>query len=299
MTIKLYVSTIIFLGTLASGISAQICDELGSYNKTWTIEARDRENNREKREKYNKTLTREERERSSNFEIYPTNLMTCGRGFSNGLGKIVVNGKVGFIDTDGKIIIKPQFNDAGRFSENLAPVEFKNGKWGYINKTGKVVIKPEFDWALIFRQGLASIQIGKKWGFIDSNGKVVIKPQFDHADSFSEDLAHVQIYREKYYSGYIDKKGNWVIQPTFGGGEAFIDGQAIVDQDVKDENGNYEYTESYLIDKAGKKLKTLEGDSRVIRVPNLSDSNVIDLFFDGNKTGYKDNTGKVIWKPTK
>lgn len=196
--------------------SAQICDESGSYNATWTIQARAKEKGREERENYYKTLTKEQLERVSDLNFYPTNSMTCGMGFSNGLGKIFVDGKAGFVNTDGKIVIQPQFKDTGRFSENLAPVEFGNGKWGYINKRGETVIKPEFDWALIFREGRALIQVGEKWGFIDSTGKIIIKPQFAHANSFSEGLVMVQVWgNDELYekdfkvlkTGYIDKFG--------------------------------------------------------------------------------------------
>lgn len=285
--------------SLAVAATAQLCDELGSYNEVWTTQARAKEKNRAERESYYKTLTAAELAGVSDFEIYPNNLMTCGMGFSNGLAKIFVNGKAGFINTKGKIVISPNFNDVGRFSENLAPVEFDNGKWGYINKAGKTVIDPQFDWALVFREGLALVQIEKKWGFIDQTGKIVIKPQFDHADSFSEGLAHVQIFKDKYYSGYIDKTGNWIIEPTFGRGSYFYNGRAVVDEDIKDENGNYKYTTCFLINISGKKLKELERCSRPVKSSNLLDSTNISLFFDGYKTGYKNKAGKVIWKPTK
>jgi WG containing repeat len=300
MSVKFLVLTIIVLGNIVSAVSAQICDETGSYNKVWTTEARVKEAGREEREKYLKTLTLSELARISNgdLDFYPTKIMSCGMGFSEGLAKIFVNGKAGFIDPKGKAVIAPKFKDAGRFSENLAPVEVENGKWGYINKSGKIVIKPEFDWALIFREGLALIQIGEKWGFIDSTGKVVVKPQFDHANSFSENLAHAQVFSDKYYSGYIDKNGNWAIQPTFASGNDFYNGKAIIDQDVKDDKGNYKYTECYLIDKSGKKLKELEECSRTIRFPKLLDSSEIKVFFKGHKTGYKTGAGRIIWKPT-
>jgi hypothetical protein len=50
----------------------------------------------------------------------------------------------------------------------------EQGKYGYIDATGRVVIKPQFDGALPFTEGLAAVSIGKKWGFIDSSGKVVV-----------------------------------------------------------------------------------------------------------------------------
>ena len=59
---------------------------------------------------------------------YPTHLMDWGKGFSNGLAKVTINGKAGFIDTKGQIIIKPNLKDAGQFSENLAPFENNHRK---------------------------------------------------------------------------------------------------------------------------------------------------------------------------
>ena len=98
--------------------------------------------------------------------------------------------KLGFIDSAGKVVIKPQFDEAYPFSENLALIRQKN-KYGFIDSAGKVVIKPQFDEAYPFSEGLALIRQKNKYGFIDSVGKVVIKPQFAEAYSFSCGLAVV------------------------------------------------------------------------------------------------------------
>lgn len=37
-----------------------------------------------------------------------------------------------------------------------------NGKYGYIDKTGKIIITPQFDEAYPFSEGLASVKIGGK-----------------------------------------------------------------------------------------------------------------------------------------
>lgn len=277
---------------------AQICDETGSYNKVWTIEARARENNREARKKYYESLTENQRQMESDFEVYPTLGMVCGMGFSDGLAKVFVDGKAGFINSKGEIVVKPQYKDAGRFRENLAPVEFENGKWGYIDKSGAVVVKPGFDWALMFHENRAPVQIGKKWGYINNAGEIIIEPQFDHADSFFEGLAHVQIYREKYYSGYIDKNGKWVIQPIWSGGEDFENGRAKVSADAKDDKGNYKYTECFYIDRAGRKLAEVDC-SGAIKKKNFLDDVKAEIVFDEYRTGYKDRRGRFIWKPTK
>lgn len=48
------------------------------------------------------------------------------------------------------------FTEFGCFMDGLAVVN-KNGKFGYINKTGKMVIAPEFDGALNFSEGMAAV----------------------------------------------------------------------------------------------------------------------------------------------
>ena len=54
----------------------------------------------------------------------------------------IQNGKYGFFDLEGKIVINPQFEYATVFRENLALVKTTgdNGKWGFIDNTGKIVI---------------------------------------------------------------------------------------------------------------------------------------------------------------
>ena len=106
-----------------------------------------------------------EKEKRKNREY--CDKLTFQQGFSEGLAKISVNGKVGFINTKGEIVIQPKLKDAGYFSENLAPFENKSGKWGFINKNGEIVIKPRFGWALSFSEGLALVQVGELWGYID------------------------------------------------------------------------------------------------------------------------------------
>jgi hypothetical protein len=51
------------------------------------------------------------------------------------------------------------------FSEGLARVQVGE-KWGFIDKTGNLVIQPQFDEASEFSEGLARVRIGDKWGFV-------------------------------------------------------------------------------------------------------------------------------------
>lgn len=76
----------------------------------------------------------------------------------DGLMRFVDNQKFGYKDKDGNIIIKPQYVDAGDFSEGLAFVRRgKSSLWGYIDTTGATVIAPRFRQARPFSEGLAAV----------------------------------------------------------------------------------------------------------------------------------------------
>lgn len=155
-------------------------------------------------------------------------------GFSEGLARVMVGDKFGYVDKTGNLVIKPQFYRAAAFSNGLALVGASDNELGYINKTGQIVIPMKFDSAEDFSEGLARIGINGKWGYIDKMGKIVIQPQFDSqiqfdsrnsAATFSEGLAVVKS-GDKY--GYINKMGKVVIKPQFDQAGSFSDGLAQV-----------------------------------------------------------------------
>jgi hypothetical protein len=106
---------------------------------------------------------------------------------------VEVNGKYGFIDRSGRMVIKPQFSGtydptvlwqwpSGPFADGLRPVEIDD-KWGFIDTGGAMVIKPRYDDAALFTNGLAFVRIEDKTdvkcGFIDTTGRMVIGPARD------------------------------------------------------------------------------------------------------------------------
>jgi hypothetical protein len=88
--------------------------------------------------------------------------------FSEGWAAVTVGGRTVFIDTSGKVVLRPDCcKYAKAFSEGLAPAckddsQYENG-WGYMDKTGKFVIPPQFHNSLgPFRNGLALVCFGCK-----------------------------------------------------------------------------------------------------------------------------------------
>lgn len=127
------------------------------------------------------------------------------------------NGKFGYINTTGNIVIAPQFSrgdfdESRHFAEGLQPV-WVGDKAGYMNASGKMVIETKFSLARAFSEGLAAVRSGEapwKWGYIDKSGLFAIQPQFDEANIFSDGIAPVVVGGQV---GYIDKSGAFLMQP--------------------------------------------------------------------------------------
>ncbi|MEK7250873.1 MAG: WG repeat-containing protein [Bacteroidota bacterium] len=69
----------------------------------------------------------------------------------------------------------------------------RDGKYGFFDRQGNVVIKPQLDVALPFFEGLALAQSEELWGYIDTAGRFVIEPRFSEADNFSGGLARIKL----------------------------------------------------------------------------------------------------------
>ena len=190
-----------------------------------------------------------------------------------------VGEKWGFVDTDGKTVIPPQFYDTGNFSEGLCAVKDEEGNWKYIDKKGTIKIDKSYDTAFDFLNGKAIIsdqfeqkfgiidtkgtivmdtkldsivydrkdfliKKDEKWGWIDGTGKIVIEPKFEDASPFGEsDLA---VVKQNGLYGFIDKKGNVKIEFQYQKAYPFIGDMAYV------ETKNSQY--GGFIDKQGKSV---------------------------------------------
>jgi len=60
-----------------------------------------------------------------------------------------------------------------------------DGKWGFVDTKGKVVIEPQYDKAKSFSNGLAAVCKDGLWGFIDREGNIALAYQYLDADYFS------------------------------------------------------------------------------------------------------------------
>ena len=101
--------------------------------------------------------------------------------FHDGLARIRVNDKIGFIDKLGNIVVEPKYDSGLNFSDGLALVcnkdlensDFYNPRknCGYIDTTGKEVIELKYEDGVDFVNGVSIVKKGIKAAFIDKTGK--------------------------------------------------------------------------------------------------------------------------------
>lgn len=91
--------------------------------------------------------------------------------------------KMSMIDINGKEVAS--FEDARMFLDSTYSAVRVNGKWGFADKDGKLVIEAKYEDAHSFSNGFAAVCSGGKWGYINLEGRLVIAPQFSDARDFS------------------------------------------------------------------------------------------------------------------
>jgi predicted esterase len=221
---------------------------------------------------------------------------------------ITKDGKIGYIDGTGKVVIKPQFDDffPQGFSEGLARA-VKGRKVGYIDKTGKMQfsLDEKFESASKFAEGMAAVGcvVGQelRYGYINMTGETVIKPAFTQANNFSEGLARVQVGGKaqgmiggKY--GYIDKSGKFVVECKFDWAEDFSDGLGCVKV-----GGSPGGLFAVVGGKVGGKFGYIDKEGDYVIEPQFSwarpFSNGLAVAIIGTKVGFIGRTGQFVIEP--
>ena len=163
------------------------------------------------------------------------------------------DGKYGFKDSKGNVVIPHQFHFAHDFSDGMAIVVNETGEVGYINTKGELAIPYQYDTMAEsdgnnFHEGLCAVVVdgSHEWvSYIDKTGKLAFEGVFSYGGDFSEGLAAVRTTGENARSGYIDHDGKMVIElPNGWWGRKFTDGVAQTQK----------IDSCYIIDKTGKRL---------------------------------------------
>jgi len=206
--------------------------------------------------------------------------------FHDNLASVLKDGKWGFVDTNGKIVIPLEYDLTNGFHNKLATVE-KNGKWGYIDTTGRVVINIQYDYVNNFSYGLAAVGKDDKYGYIDENGNYKIAPIFDYGRDFNFYITAVKL-NDKW--GYIDTSGKIVTPIIYGYANEFKEGFGVV---VKMSKGCQNLPKSLLLQKI--KCKEKYGYADTTGRVNMTDYDYAEDFKNGFSRVFKTPWWKLRW----
>jgi len=140
----------------------------------------------------------------------------------NGFIRVLKSGKAGLYHINGNIIIPAEYDQIWAFNKGLAKV-MRHGKLGYFNEKGEQVIPVEYQQIWSFEEGLARVLKNGKVGFVDESGREIIACDYQQIWSFTDGQARVL---KEGKVGYIDHQGAEVIPPIFTHIWPFSDGQA-------------------------------------------------------------------------
>lgn len=220
---------------------------------------------------------------------------------------VVQNGKYGYIDHAGKVVIQPQFIWADEFWRGLGSVyvcgryvsidalgtllplriaveghlepQKKDWKFGFVDASGQFKIAPTFAEVLPFSEGLAAVRVGEKWGFVDTSGQIKISPRFEGAYYFGEGVATVELDSASGFA-VIDSLGNVLASNLDSVG-------FIVNERIPVKRGE----KSGYLDLRGKVVIPLVYDA----ADTFSDG--LAAVETGGKWGYINRDGKVVMPP--
>ena len=144
--------------------------------------------------------------------------------------KIQVNkkGKVGFVDSSGKEVIKCEYESAYPFKNGHAIV-CKSGKYGIINQSGENVLPIKYSKISSWNENLYLIKTGKTMGLADHSGKIILATKYTmitRSNRYGKALIALggksatnekQTYMSNAKYGIIDKNGKILIEPKYKG----------------------------------------------------------------------------------
>ena len=189
------------------------------------------------------------------------------------------DGKFGFINERGQVIISFDYDEVRQFNEQLAPMRLGN-LWGYVETNGIRLVEPRYIRARPPWGGRAAVkEIQGRWGFIDVSGTQVVAADYSEEHDFSQGLAAV-CKDDKW--GFIDASGRKIVEPKYEEAGDFHDGLAP----VKNDKG------WIYIDKSGKKATEHQYDAAGSFSEGLAPVKV------GEKWGYINVFGESVVPPT-
>lgn len=124
--------------------------------------------------------------------------------FTEGLARVMINEKWGFINIAGDEVIPLRFHYADEFADGRAIVRNEKDLHGAIDTAGNLVIDYWFPVLTNFEKGYARFGDLKTWGLIDKSGVIVVPQQYISIGQVYRNTVTVQVLEgEEYKEGVL------------------------------------------------------------------------------------------------
>lgn len=150
----------------------------------------------------------------------------------------------GYKDTNGVVIVPPQYLSATPFNRGLSIVRTKSG-FGLLDKSGKHIMEPTFANIEDCGCGVFAIQQKRGYALVNRNGKRIDKGKVTQIIPFGCENDRIPVRRGGAY-GYIDSKGNTISEFDF------VDAQPFFHNVAPSRKVNEQFWR--IIDKSGKPI---------------------------------------------
>lgn len=230
-------------------------------------------------------------------EVVPAEFLTANE-FQDDKAVVQLPSKeYALINKNGKVLHKYPYPFVGNLGEGLlAFKETEDGKFGYIDVKGTIVIPPKFTSAMPFEYGRAIVNMaedyGEDYGLIDREGKFIYPPVYN-------DIHHLG--KNRVAIGKAIKEGspfygsNYALGTT--DGKVLTEFKYLTILEFKE--GVASVTtgqETFFIDKLGKMAKglpILNGEGTLTLEGDLIKANI------DQRTTYYDRSGNIVWRQNK
>lgn len=139
----------------------------------------------------------------NNIEAFPNN---------NNYVKIYKYSRCGAMDSNGKIIIAPIYDDITMLDKDMFGVKLF-GNWGIVDSFGDTIVSTDYDEIEYFYEDLYKLSKYGKYGVVNKFGSIVISLEWDSLEFLTTDFYKVS--RSGKY-GIVNSSGHIDIQPNYG-----------------------------------------------------------------------------------
>jgi hypothetical protein len=161
--------------------------------------------------------------------LIPARYDSIGEYVYYGIRTIKRHGKYGFLDTTGREVLPPVFDDidydSSYFWGNRRRVG-QGGKFGFVDThSGRLVVPVRYKGSLPSGDSLCCLKLNRKWWLVSFSGATLIPFQYNQVSSFTEGLARVG---KDGRFGHVNGRGKVVTPLRYHPVFPFREGRAMV-----------------------------------------------------------------------